>query len=372
MSFATENYKRRFNLSDEELAQYLKDLRTIELSPQGLRDADPDTLAVLMEIRPREVEVVMDSEQRAAERAERQQQDDIAVFYAECRAGKHSAREFNDWFETHFKGDFNRFAANFPGIDGGPATYNANLDAISKDMLARNVLPIYDEWAESYRRLVYAGSLYIKCPDGKARTGYELQQAVRQWPLELLEPNPPKTADDLSALSADDYMRRAGLLTQGDLVQQRLDQELYEREWRAFLTTAEGRAFETVRAQITDRSGIDPFPKLIHQYLADNNLPPSSGAFREAAVEAAKQFSVQLTFEHSGMVGYGSTVVSDQGGDRRSGSGAVRPFNPSSSYSLEDCRRICRELDAVALDEKLRMDSAFAKALDTFGAHAFR
>jgi hypothetical protein len=263
---------------------------------------------------------------------------------------------------------------NYPCVEATPSIYNTNLDKISKDMVNRSVLPAYDAYVESYRRLIHAGALDILCPDGVIRNGVDLKRAVQQWPFELLEENPPKgSPDELATMSADE-MLRSGLAgpTKGDVLQQQRDRELYDREWTAFLQSAEGRAYEAVVSKISDPSGLQPFWQFIHQYMQDQNIPPSSGAFREAAVEAAKQFSVQLTYEHSGMVGHGSTVVSDQGGDRRPGSGAVRPFNPSKSYSFEDCRRICRELDAVALDERLRMDSAFARALDTFGADSLR
>jgi hypothetical protein len=208
-----------------------------------------------------------------------------------------------------------RLRARYPLLitDGIVGVENGTL--LNDRWLKDGVLPTYETLSRAFAEVF--GDLKFNI-DGEAIPGSRLT-AEQQL---LVESPASKTPDELETMSADDFMKSAfrdcGLpITKGDQLQQQLDQKLYAQEWYAFLKTPEGRAFEKVRSQIVDPAGIDPFPRMIHQYLVNNGLRPSSGAFREAAVEAARQFSVQLTFEDAGVFGHGSTVMSYQGGRQR-------------------------------------------------------
>ena len=148
--------------------------------------------------------------------------------------------------------------------------------------------------------------LHIMCPDGVIRTGKPLQNAVRQWPIELLEAVKAKAAP---VQSADEFLRDHPELK--DTRPPQLLLERFHKEFARFLKSDVGRAWQTRMRQY----GHDNTARMA-DYMEQHGLELTQKGFEIAALAISDEISVTLTQDNIGGARVSQTYIHDAGGGR--------------------------------------------------------
>ena len=335
---------------------------------------DPDRYAFLMATRGDEVDEVLNPTNSAeTERAERQQ-NYIIKLYAMAKAETIHADEMSRWIHKYYSKDVQEFKAAYPHVSSSNWTgLNNNWHYILSDIVTREVPPTYAEIVTSFENNMNPPNgrqplLKVLCPDGQIRTGKPLKDAIRQWPIELLEPAKAKAAP---IQSADDFLNEHPELK--DARPPQLLKERYEREFMAFLKSDVGRAWQK---RMSEYGHLEKSSHRMWQYVTQHKFELNQKSFELAAVAIADEISVTLDQNDIGGARVSNTFIHDAGGNRvnqlpmgESGmAGQFTPsqYNPDKEWTEAAVRRELRVLNADQLRERLA-DKAFVEALNHYG-----
>jgi len=347
-------------------------LKTAEFTREQLLSPalDPDRYAYLMATRGKEVEKILNAQAEIENISVNVTQQEVKAIYKKAKElGKIYANTMNAWFAT-FTGDLEHFKQMYPQAAATENIFasmpHGNAQTIYREIWKREVAPTYDNLVIAYGDAMIPKNgtpkLQILCPDGVVRTGKPLQDAIRQWSIELLEPQGNKPTAEQTQ-SADDFLADHPELR--DTRQSPLLQQRFMNNWFAFLKSPIGRAYSKINAP--------EMTALVRSYLNERGLAGTPETFAEAAKWVANRISVTLFADDAGLARSSSTVFSVGGGDNESklplgqsgmaGQRVASPYNPDKKWSPAEARRELRRLTADELKERMA-DAAFVAALD--------
>jgi hypothetical protein len=345
------------------------------LSPQ----LDPDRYAYLMATRSEEVEAVLNAAQTSAQFEADAKATSLKKFYNGIRTGENSPEVVALWLRTNFEKDFAAFKAAYPQTAPSESYWNINIAQITALVAPRFVAPEYHELVRSYECAINPpdGSmpkLYIKCPDGVIRTGKPLQNAVRQWSIELLEPARAKVA----VQSADDFLRDHPELKAGTPPPALLMQR-FNNEFQRFLASDTGRIW---RGKMDALNYTEESSSQLYDFMVERGLTFHQKNFEVAAIAVADRISVSINKDdvavrHSGSIEhFGGGNRADQlymgteaGGPSSGGRAGMK--TPGSGpdtheYSAAEVKRLVRKLDSRQYEQLLNDSPNFKKAVDKY------
>jgi hypothetical protein len=362
----------RQDLQQKMLNRYgadgVKALLEATFTADQLRALDSDRYQFLLQHRSKEVEAVLNATQDAAIQTAKSRKEEIIIHYTAMRQGRVSAQEFNDWFQSNFAEHVARFTRDYPQVEF--ATSDANQKLIYQNIVSRNVLPEYSELVASFNQLAIPASGYpmlaLKLPDGGVATGRELREAIKKWPMELLEPVAKQLSRE-QMQSADEF-----LANHPELRDDRPPQLLLERfhkEFARFLKSDVGRAWHKRMSQY----GHDNTARMA-DYMEQHGLELTQKGFEIAAVAICDEISITLDQNDIGGARVSNTFIHDAGGSHHvqlpmgatmAGQSVPSIYNPDKVWTEAEVRRELRRLSADQLRERLA-DKAFVAALDEY------
>lgn len=360
----------------------LKLLKEWKFTAADLNKLDGDRYAYLVAIRGEEVQGVLDAPAVTAKRKLAKTSDELSVFYAECRNGKHSPNDIANWLAENFENDFEAFNRDFPQVAADDIP--SNMAAITFDVTQRRVYPNYDELVKSFGRLAVPDkgypSLTLKCGDDYL-TGKPLRDYIHSHPLEMLEPSKSTNPPAHETQSAAEFLATDPTLRSVKTEQPLLLRERFNKEWGNFLVCDIGRNL----AARADQYGLGSFlPGYMWEHMVKNQIPFHQKGFEQAALAVAAKITIHtsdgesaplvLANEDIGGAKSGVTTIHDGGGDHykqiplgltTAGQSVPSPYNPDHEWTEQSLRRELRRLTADQYKERLG-DVAFVRALDKF------
>ena len=364
----------------------LRLLREWKFTAADLNKLDGDRYAFLVATRHHDVDIALltpaDAEAAKARRVHREYKE----LYADVRAGKISYADGNKFIEQEFSQHFEAFKNAYPQVADEAiwATFpNGNAHILFLETIKRDAPPTFAELEKSYGfAMVPHGSfpkLTILCPDGEYRTGKPLADAIRMWPMELLEPQSNQARPAHDAMSADEFLANSPELR--DDRQPALLKERFTREWRNFLAGDVGRALK-VRA---DQHGLGSFlAGWMWDYMVANRIPFHQNGFEQATFGVVKKITIhegdtaaplELSHEDIGGARTSNAMIHDGGGSHHTqmplGATMAGQIKPDASedthqYSESETRRLVRKLGSVEYRQLLNDSPNFRKAVDKY------
>jgi hypothetical protein len=335
---------------------------------------DPDRYAFLVATRSEEVEAVLNAAQTSVQAAADAAATSLRKFYEGIRSGVNTPEVVALWLKTNFAQDFEQFRASFPQTAPSESIWNTNIAQITALVAPRFVAPNYHELVRSYEDAINPpdGSmpkLHVLCPDGQIRTGKALQDAVRQWSIELLEPVKVKAAP---VQSADEFLRDHPELK--DTRPPGLLVERFHKEFARFLQSDVGRAWHK---RMSEYGHLEQSILRLDEYMTQHGLELTQKGFEIGAVAVSDEISVTLDQGDIGGARYKNTFIHDAGGNRArqipmGGEGGMagqyhpNQFNPDKVWSEAAVRHELARLSAHELKERFA-DKAFVEALNKYG-----
>jgi hypothetical protein len=351
-------------------------LKTAEFTAEQLRSSnlDPDRYAFLMATRGDEVEKVLNEQQNIAKISAFATAHEIREVFARAKKyGKIWAPVLNKWIQDNFSGDIERFKELYPQAVATQQIWasepGGNAQILYREIWRREVATTLAELVISFNEAMNPrdGSmpkLRILCPDGEVRTGKPLKDAIRRWPLELLEPGKPSRQQ---AQSADEFLAEHPELK--DTRQSPLLVARFNAEFQRFLKSDVGRAWRTRMDAV---NFTEDSSSRLYDYMVQHNLPFQQNTFEQAAIAVANEVSVTLFAEDIGGARTQGLTIHDGGGNRDSqlpvgmtmaGQHVATPYNPDKKWTEAEVRSELRRLSADELKERMA-DKAFVDALN--------
>jgi hypothetical protein len=328
----------------------LDDLKTVAITAAGLRNAEPDIYEWLVTHRGDDVERALNADRLDAASKTLTAKMDLTDFYLAYEHGHINDADVAPWLAENFNDDFVAFCRDFPHAKADDA-FAHNIALVMRDVASRRVCPIYSELVDSFTRLATAATPRLKllCPDGHYRTGRDLAQAIRVWPLELLNAaQPPRPAYE--TMSADEFLRSTPELQ--DNRQPALLKARFENEFHRFLKSDIGRAWKTRMAEV-DAGEIST--GIMWDLLREHGSFTQKD-FEQAAVLSCDKFSVTLFKDDIGGAESQGFELHDGGGSHDQGislgaSGIAGMTKPDASedthhYSQAETLRLVKKLNS--------------------------
>lgn len=365
----------------------LRLLREWKFTAADINKLDGDRYAFLVATRPHDVDIALltpaDAERAKARRVHREYKE----LYADVRAGKISYAEGNKFIEQKFSQHFEAFKNAYPQVAGDEAIWatfpNGNAHILFLETINRDAPPTFAELEKSYGlAMVPHGSfpkLTILCPDSEYRTGKSLADAIRMWPMELLEPQTDSARPAHEGMSAAEFLANSPELR--DDRQPALLKERFTREWRNFLAGDVGRALK-VRA---DQHGLGTFlAGWMWEHMIKNQIPFHQKGFEQAALAVAAKVTIHtdddaaplvLAHEDIGGARTSNTMIHDGGGSHHTQhslgttmAGQIKPDAAEDThvYSEAETRRLVRKLGSAEYRQLLNDSPNFRAAVDKY------
>ena len=365
----------------------LKLLKEWTFTASDLKKLDGDRYAFLVATRPHDVDIALltpaDAEAAKARRVQREYKE----LYADVRAGRISYAEGNKFIEQEFSQHFEAFKNAYPQVAGDEtiwATFpNGNAHILFLETIKRDAPPTFAELEKSFGlAMVPHGSfpkLTILCPDGEYRSGKPLADAIRMWPMELLESAKPQARPAHESMSADEFLKNTPVLQDNNPPQLLL--ERFNREFRNFLAGDVGRATK-VRVEQYGLGGI--FQDMMWKFMKDNGTPLNQKGFEQAAFAVANKITIHegddaaplvLTHDSIGSARSGNFIVHDGGNDRShqiafgtTQGGQIKPdaSEDTHQYSESETRRLVRKLGSREYLQLLNDSPNFRSAVEKY------
>lgn len=347
----------------------LDNLKTADITAEGYKSTDLDIQQWLLMTRPDDVERALNADRLDAASKKLSERIELSEFYIKVRAGEISPAEVETWLETNFADDWSAFRRDFPqaAVDEIPA----NAVYLFNDVCIRRAFPTYGELVKSFSRLALPEKGYptitLLCPDGNYRSGYELAQAIKVYPLELLNAK-PQARPAYETMSASEFLKNSPELQ--DNRQPALLKKRFDAEFQRFLGSDVGRAWRT-RMDAYDHT--EKNSERLYDFMIEHSLTFNQKNFEIAAIAVADEISVTLYHEDIGGVRASGLEIHDGGGSHHTQhslgatmAGQIKPdaAEDTHTYSEAETRRLVRKLSSDEYRQLLNDSPRFRAAVD--------